>query len=179
LRKLALLDVNVNPTLLESLIADLGCPGLEGLCVSKACWYDHDFSRLSDALVSHAANRRVLEWTWYDSHRPSQLFRPFGSLRGLQDLTRLALDYTLMTPSSGGNDAHPIHLLDPQGYDEARLLYRPGYEAPWPHLNDLDQGLWIIETFRLWEIKTGQKPRPNLLNETLLAEELSDNEEEP
>jgi hypothetical protein len=84
-----------------------------------------------------------------------------------------------MTPSSGGNDAHPIHLLDPQGYDEGRLLYRPGYEAPWPHLNDLDQGLWTIETFRLWEIKTGQKPPPNLLNETLLAEELSDNEEEP
>jgi hypothetical protein len=86
------------------------------LCISKACWYDYDFSRLSEALVSHAANRRVLEWTWYDSHRSSQLFRPFGSLRGLQNLTRLALDYTLMTPSSGGNDAHPIHLLDPQGY---------------------------------------------------------------
>jgi hypothetical protein len=62
---------------------------------------------------------------------------------------------------------------------EDKVLYKPGYEAPWPHLHDIDQDEWDEEAVRLWEIKTWLKPRPNGLDEAFLAEELSDDEEEP
>jgi hypothetical protein len=281
LQRLVLMDVNMSPTMLGSIIDDFGCPALEELCVRQACWYDYDFAILSGALVSYTPNLRTLEWTEYDSYRPSDHVQPFGSLSGFQNLTTLALDYTLMTSASGGYDTNPIHLLDPQGYlpvslksltiasfpqmgvyslcsrymqhhstaavmdfmvgilartslstikvwiniddswtptgqdymrelprrmrkflpqlvtrlhemdvdlavwrspavddDKGKLLYKPGYEAPWPHLDDYHQDHWTWETRKLWEIKTGQKPRPNGLSETLLAEELSDDEEE-
>jgi hypothetical protein len=278
LRRLVLMDVSVNPRLLESVIDDFGCPGLEELCVRQACWDDYNFATLSEALVSYTTNLRTLEWTQFDCHRPSDSVHPFGSLSGLLNLTELALDYTLMTPFSSGHDADPIHLLDPQGYLPASLsslrindckhedisslcsrymlshstaavtdfvlrlltmtslsiillsismdscdmaglrelprhmrelfpqlvaslhqmgvelsvyrslyragvddevLYEPGYEASWSHLHDMDQNEWAEETMKLWEIKTGLKPRPNGLEEALLAEELSDDDEEP
>jgi hypothetical protein len=274
LRRLVLMDVSVNPRLLESVIDDFGCPGMEELCVRQATWYDYDFAILSGALVSYTPNLRTLEWTQYEYYRHSEHVQPFGSLRGLQNLTILALDYTLMTPASGNAD--PIHLLDaetylpdslkslniteimlddaqslcsrylqnysptavadfvlsrlartslstielsislwdwfnygmrelprrirqilrqlvarlhqmnvnlavwraPNGVDEGRLLYEPGFEASWLHLDDVERGCWADETTRLWEIKTGQKRRPNDLDEAFLAEELSDDEEE-
>jgi hypothetical protein len=274
LRRLVLMDVSVNPRLLESVIDDFGCPGMEELCVRQATWYDYNSAILSGALVSYTPNLRTLEWTQYEYYRHSEHVQPFGSLRGPQNLTTLALDYTLMTPASGNAD--PIHLLDaetylpdslkslniteimlddaqslcsrylqnysptavaafvlnrlartllstiklsislwdwfnygmrelprrirqilrqlvarlhqmdvnlavwraPNGVDEGRLLYEPGFEAPWPHLDDVERGCWAAETTRLWEIKTEQKRRPNDLDEAFLAEELSDDDEE-
>jgi hypothetical protein len=63
--------------------------------------------------------------------------------------------------------------------DDIKLLYEPGYKVPFPHLEDVSQRLWAMDTFLLWEIRSDLEPRPNGLDEEFLAEQLSDDEEEP
>jgi hypothetical protein len=120
LRKLDLVDIRFDTVWIESAISSPMCTGLEELCINHAnanfsSWSNYDFARLSGLLVTHLPRLKTFEWTWYDWDKASKNVRPFGSLSGLQELTTLAVDYTLMTPKFGHN-GDPMHLLNPHAY---------------------------------------------------------------
>jgi hypothetical protein len=121
LHTLWMVDVCFEPEWIERAVAWPEFAGLKDLRVCRADdWRGYDFTRLSEALVTHLPDLEHLEWSSQAWDKEWGSLKPIGSLVGFTKLTTLIIDYRFLTARIY-HEHKLLHLLEPQTYLPASL----------------------------------------------------------